>query len=31
VVDGKIALPEGNANEHASAGVLDIWSLPARK
>jgi hypothetical protein len=30
VVDGKIALPEGNANEHASSGVLDIWSLPAR-
>jgi hypothetical protein len=30
-VDGKIALPEGNANEHASSGVLDIWSLPARK
>jgi hypothetical protein len=31
VVDGKIALPEGNANRHASSGVLDIWSLPARK
>jgi hypothetical protein len=31
VVDGKIALPEGNANEHASSGVLDIWSLPPRK
>ncbi len=29
VVDGKIALPEGNANKHASSGVLDIWSLPA--
>ncbi len=29
VVDGKIALPEGNANRHASSGVLDIWSLPA--
>ncbi len=29
VVDGKIALPEGNANKHAAAGVLDIWSLPA--
>ncbi|HTV95202.1 MAG TPA: PQQ-binding-like beta-propeller repeat protein [Steroidobacteraceae bacterium] len=28
VVDGKIALPEGNANAHASSGVLDIWSLP---
>jgi hypothetical protein len=30
VVDGKIALPEGNANQHASSGVLDIWSLPAQ-
>lgn len=29
VVDGRIALPEGNANQHASTGVLDIWSLPA--
>jgi PQQ-like domain len=29
VVNGKIALPEGNANQHASSGVLDIWSLPA--
>ncbi|MGH9691339.1 MAG: PQQ-binding-like beta-propeller repeat protein [Candidatus Acidiferrales bacterium] len=29
VVDGKIALPEGNANQRASTGVLDIWSLPA--
>jgi hypothetical protein len=29
VVDGRIALPEGNANKHASTGVLDIWSLPA--
>lgn len=28
-VDGKIALPEGNANQHATTGVLDIWSLPA--
>jgi len=27
VVDGKIALPEGNANTHATTGVLDIWSL----
>jgi len=31
VVDDKIALPEGNANQHASSGVLDIWSLPASK
>ncbi|MGB7188794.1 MAG: PQQ-binding-like beta-propeller repeat protein [Acidobacteriaceae bacterium] len=30
VVDGKIALPEGNANHHATSGVLDIWSLPAK-
>jgi len=29
VADGKIALPEGNANQLASAGVLDIWTLPA--
>ncbi|MGH9771811.1 MAG: PQQ-binding-like beta-propeller repeat protein, partial [Candidatus Acidiferrales bacterium] len=29
VVGGKIALPEGNANQRASTGVLDIWSLPA--
>jgi hypothetical protein len=29
VVDGKIALPEGNANKHASTGVLDIWSPPS--
>jgi hypothetical protein len=31
VVDGKIALPEGNANHPAASGVLDIWSLPGRK
>jgi hypothetical protein len=30
VVYGKIALPEGNANEHAESGVLDIWSLPPK-
>ncbi len=28
VVDGRIALPEGNANAHATSGVLDIWRLP---
>jgi len=28
VVDGRIALPEGNANDHAETGVLDIWRLP---
>ncbi len=26
VADGRIALPEGNANQHAATGVLDIWS-----
>jgi hypothetical protein len=25
VTDGRIALPEGNANNHATSGVLDIW------
>jgi WD40 repeat protein len=29
VVDGKIALPEGNANQRATTGVLDIWTLTA--
>ncbi|MGH8182865.1 MAG: PQQ-binding-like beta-propeller repeat protein [Rhodanobacteraceae bacterium] len=27
VVDGRIALPEGNANDHLTSGVLDIWRL----
>jgi outer membrane protein assembly factor BamB len=27
VVDGRVALPEGNANDHATKGVLDIWRL----
>ena len=27
VVDGRIALPEGNANRHAESGILDIWRL----
>jgi hypothetical protein len=31
VVDGKIALPEGNANQTTATSVLDIWSLPAAK
>jgi hypothetical protein len=26
VVDGRIALPEGDANDHKTSGVLDIWS-----
>ena len=25
VVDGRIVLPEGNANQHRGTGVLDIW------
>ena len=25
VADGRIALPEGDANQHATSGVLDIW------
>jgi len=28
VVDGRVALPEGNANQHSTSGVLDIWRLP---
>ncbi len=28
VVDGKIALPEGNANNHGTSGVLNIYRLP---
>jgi hypothetical protein len=28
VVDGRIALPEGNANQRRSSGVLNIWRLP---
>jgi hypothetical protein len=28
VVDGRIVLPEGNANSHATTGVLDIWRIP---
>jgi len=27
VVDGRVALPEGNANSHRTSGVLDIWRL----
>jgi outer membrane protein assembly factor BamB len=29
IIDGRIALPEGNSNNHQSTGVLDIWRLPA--
>ena len=31
VVDGRIALLEGNANKHASSGILDIWTVAATK
>lgn len=27
VAGGRIALPEGNANDHATTGVLNIWSV----
>ena len=27
VLQGEIILPEGNANDHATSGTLDIWSL----
>jgi hypothetical protein len=27
VVDGRIALPEGSANDHATSGVIDVWRL----
>jgi outer membrane protein assembly factor BamB len=26
VIDGRIALPEGNANQHLTTGVLNIWT-----
>ncbi len=25
IADGRIALPEGSSNNHATSGVLDIW------
>jgi outer membrane protein assembly factor BamB len=28
VVDGRIALPEGSANQHRTTGILNIWRLP---
>lgn len=28
VADGRVALPEGNANDHETKGVLDIWRKP---
>ena len=27
VVDGRIALPEGNSNDHRTTGTIDIWRL----
>jgi hypothetical protein len=27
VTDGRVALPEGDANDHATNGVLDIWRV----
>jgi hypothetical protein len=29
VLQGEIILPEGSANDHATSGMLDIWSLPS--
>jgi outer membrane protein assembly factor BamB len=28
VIDGRIALPEGSANQHRTTGVLNIWRVP---
>jgi hypothetical protein len=28
VTDGRVALPEGDANDHETSGILDIWRLP---
>jgi len=28
IVDGKIAIPEGNANSHGTTGILNIFRLP---
>lgn len=28
VADGRVAMPEGNANDHVTTGVLDIYTLP---
>ena len=25
IADGRVAMPEGNANDHKTAGVLDIY------
>jgi len=31
VVDGRVAVPEGDSNKHRSTGVLDIFRLPAAR
>jgi hypothetical protein len=28
VADGRVAIAEGNANDHATTGVLDVYRLP---
>jgi hypothetical protein len=28
VADGRVAMPEGDANQHATTGVLDIYRVP---
>ena len=28
VADGRVVMPEGNANDHATTGVLDVYRLP---
>ncbi|MGH8112971.1 MAG: PQQ-binding-like beta-propeller repeat protein [Rhodanobacteraceae bacterium] len=31
VADGRVALPQGNANDHATSGVFNIWRVPSSK
>jgi hypothetical protein len=28
IADGRVAVAEGNANDHSTSGVLDIYRLP---
>jgi len=30
VVGGRIVIPEGNANDHARSGTIEIYHLPGR-
>jgi hypothetical protein len=30
VADGRVAVAEGNANDHVATGVLDVYALPGR-